>query len=148
MSCGCTNPQKVHAAVITPVLAAGSVASPYFVQVNISQRLCRKACVNLPPVFNPVFSLVDYAAVGTGQYVATVKVEGIIAYTPCDTNGCCDKTQVLSQDFTVPFASATAPTSVTVTAGTTVNAISAGPCQNCSRNFVSETPLTLTVATA
>lgn len=146
MSCGCTNSKKVHAAVITPVLAAGSVASPYFVQVNISQRLCRKACVNLPPVFNPVFSLVDYAAVGTGQYVATVKVEGIIAYTPCDTNGCCDKTQVISQEFTIPFASTAAPTAVTITQGTPVNTIAVTGCQTCSRAFVSETPITLTVA--
>lgn len=146
MSCGCTNSKKVHAAVITPVLAAGSVASPYFVQVNISQRLCKKACVNLPPVFNPVFSLVDYAAVGTGQYVATVKVEGIIAYTPCDTDGCCDKTQVISQEFTIPFASAAVPTAVTITQGVPVNTIAVTGCQKCSRAFVSETPVTLTVA--
>ena len=146
MSCNCSNPKKDHAAVITPVLAAGSVASPYFVQVNISQRLCRKACVNLPPVFNPTFSLVDYASVGTGQYVATVKVEGIVAYTPCDSNGCCDKTQVISQEFTIPFASANAPTSVSISQGVPVNAIAVTGCQTCSRAFVSETPLTLTVA--
>lgn len=146
MSCGCSNSKKDHAAVITPVLAAGSVASPYFVQVNISQKLCKKACVNLPPVFNPVFSLVDYASVGTGQYVATVKVEGVVSYTPCDGNGCCDKIQVISQEFTIPFASATAPTSVTITQGVSVNAISVSGCQMCSRMFVSETPVTITVA--
>lgn len=145
-NCNCN--KKVHPATITPVLAAGSVASPYYVQVNISQRLSKKTCVGKTPVFSPQFSLVGYDLVGTGQYVATIHVEGIIGYTPCESNGCCDKTQVLSQDFTVPFASATAPTSVTVAAGTTVNAISAAPCQDCSRNFVSETPLTLTVATA
>lgn len=143
-NCNCNN--KVHPATITPVLAAGSVASPYFVQVNISQRLCKKTCVGRTPVFAPQFSLVEFDNVGTGQYVATIHVEGIIAYTPCDTNGCCDKSQVLSQDFTIPFASATAPTSVTITAGVTVNAISAAPCQRCSRSFVSETPLTLTIA--
>lgn len=33
---------KLNLAVITPVLAAGSVASPYFFQVNVSQRLCEK----------------------------------------------------------------------------------------------------------
>lgn len=146
MSCGCSNSKKVHAAVITPVLAAGSVASPYFVQVNISQRLCKKACVNKPPVFNPVFSLVGYDLVGTGQYVATVKVEGVIAYTPCETNGCCDKTQVISQEFTIPFASTATPTSVTITQGVAVNAISVTGCQDCSRAFVSETPVILTVA--
>lgn len=146
MSCGCSNSKKVHAAVITPVLAAGSVASPYFVQVNISQRLCKKACINNPPVFNPTFTLVGYALVGTGQYVATVKVEGVVAYTPCDTNGCCDKTQVISQEFTIPFASAAAPTTVTITQGVAVNAIAATGCQDCSRAFVSETPIILTVA--
>jgi hypothetical protein len=146
MSCGCSNSQKVHAAVITPVLAAGSVASPYFVQVNISQRLCKKACVSKPPVFNPIFSLVGFDQVGTGQYVATVKVQGIVAYTPCDTNGCVDKTQVISQEFTIPFASTAAPTSVTITQGTSVNAISVSGCNDCSRSFVSETPVILTVA--
>lgn len=146
MSCSCSTPKKDHAAVITPVLAAGSVASPYFVQVNISQRLCKKACVNLPPVFNPVFSLVDYASVGTGRYVAIVKVEGVVSYTPCETNGCNDKIQVISQEFTIPFASAAAPTSVTITQGTSVNAIAVTACQNCSRMFVSETPVILTVS--
>lgn len=143
-NCNCN--KKVHPATITPVLAAGSGTSPYYVQVNISQRLCHKTCVDKTPVFNPRFSVVEFSQVGTGQYVATVHVEGIIGYTPCDSNGCCDKTQVLSQDFTIPFASATAPSSVTVTAGITVNAVSAGPCQNCSRDFVSETPITLTIA--
>lgn len=146
MSCGCSNSKKAHAAVITPVLAAGSVASPYFFQVNISQRLCKKACVNLPPVFNPVFSLVDYALVSAGRYVATVKVEGMVAYTPCDTDGCCDKTQVISQEFTLPFTLATVPTSVTITQGTPVNTIAVTGCQTCSRAFVSETPVILTVA--
>ena len=143
MSCN-----KINSAVITPVLAAGSATSPYYFQVNISQRLCKKTCVGKTPVFNPQFSLVGYDLVGTGQYVATVHVEGIIAYTPCETSGCCDKMQVLSQNFTIPFASATAPTSVTIASGVTVNDIAAAPCQDCSRDFVSETPLTITVATA
>lgn len=146
MSCGCSNSKKDHAAVITPVLAAGSVASPYFVQVNISQKLCKKACINLPPVFNPVFSLVDYASVGTGRYVATVKVEGVVSYTPCDSNGCCDKMQVIFQEFTIPFTLATVPTSVTITQGVSVNSIAVTGCQTCSRMFVSETPVILTVA--
>lgn len=145
-NCNCN--KKVHPADITPVLAAGSVASPYFVQVNISQRLCKKTCIGQTPVFTPQFSLIGYEAVGVGQYVATIHVEGIIGYTPCETNGCCDKTQVLSQNFTIPFASATAPTAVTITSGVTANAIAAAPCQTCSRDFVSETPITLTVTTA
>lgn len=141
MSCNKTNSAK-----ITPELAAGSVASPYFIQVNISQRLCNPVCVDETPVFAPVFSIKGYAEVDTGQYVATVHVEGIISYNPCGSSGCCSKQQNISQDFTVPFASTAAPTSVTIAAGTSVNAISATACQNCSRDFVSETPITLIVA--
>lgn len=137
---------KQNSANITPTLAAGSVASPYYIQVNISQRLCSPACEDQSPVFNPAFSLVGYSEVGTGQYVATIKVEGVISYVPCGGNACCTRTQVLSQTFTVPFASATAPTSVTIASGTTVNAVVTSACQSCSRDFVSETPITLTVA--
>lgn len=139
---------KQNSAIITATLAAGSVASPYYVQVNISQRLCSPACESQTPIFAPAFSLVGYSEVGTGQYVATIKVEGIISYVPCGGNTCTTRTQVLSQTFTVPFASATAPTSVTITPGTSVNAVVASGCQSCSRDFVSETPISLTVATA
>lgn len=137
---------KQNSANITATLAAGSVTSPYFVQVNISQRLCSPACGDQSPVFNPVFSLEGFSEVGDNQYVATIKVEGIISYVPCGGNTCCTRTQVLSQTFTIPFFSATAPTSVTVVGGTTVNTISTVACQSCSRDFVSETPITLTVA--
>lgn len=137
---------KQNSANISATLAAGSVTSPYFVQVNISQRLCSPACEDQSPVFAPTFSLVGFSEVGAGQYVATIKVEGIISYVPCGGNACCTRTQVLSQTFTVPFASATAPTSVTIVSGVTVNAIVASACQSCSRDFVSETPITLTVA--
>jgi hypothetical protein len=98
------------------------------------------------PLFNPQFSLVGYSAVGTGQYVATIHVEGLISYVPCGGNSCCTRTQLISQNFTIPFASATAPTSVTIEAGTTVNAIQVVACQSCSRDFVSAIPITLTVA--
>lgn len=137
---------KINSASITPVLAAGSTASPYYFQVNISQRLCHKSCVESMPSFNPIFTVKSVSSVGVGQYVATVHVEGLIAYTPCNGNVCCTKTQLVSQDFTLPFASATAPGTVTVTVGAPVNIIAGGPCQNCSRQFVNETPLTLTVA--
>lgn len=137
---------KQNSAIITTTLGLGSVASPYFVQVNIAQRLCSPACESQTPVFAPTFSLVGYSEVGAGQYVATIKVEGIISYVPCGGNTCCTRTQVLSQTFTVPFASANAPTSVTIESGVTVNAIIASGCQSCSRDFVSETPLNLTVA--
>ena len=140
-NCSCN---KIQPAVITPVLAVGSVASPYFVQVNISQRLCYQTCVEQTPVFNPRFSLVSVSQVGTGQYIATIHTEGIISYVPCN-GGCeCTKQQPLSQDFTIPIYSATAPT-VTIAQGTSVNAMSASGCVRCSRSFVSETPLTITV---
>lgn len=139
---------KQNSAVITATLAAGSVASPYFIEVNIAQRLCSPACEGQTPVFNPQFSLVGYSAVGTGQYIATIHVEGLISYVPCGGNSCCTRTQLISQNFTIPFASATAPTSVTIEAGTTVNAIQVVACQNCSRDFTSATPITLTIATA
>jgi hypothetical protein len=90
--------------------------------------------------------LKGFSPVGTGQYVATIHVEGIISYDPCGSSGCCSRQQNISQDFTVPFASTAAPTSVTIAAGVSVNAISATACQRCSRDFVSETPITLTVA--
>ena len=138
----------LNSAIITPVLAAGSTSSPYRYQVNISQRLCFATCVGQTPVFNPIFSLVGYSPVGTGEYVATVNVQGLISYTPCNGDGCCTKTQVLNQNFTIPFYSAAAPTSVSVGQGTAVNSVVGQPCQSCSRSFVSETPITLTVATA
>lgn len=145
MNCNCNN-NRIMPAVITPVLAAGSTTSPYFVAVNILQRLCRKTCADKTPVFNPQFSLKSIANVGTGQYMITMHVEGIISYVPCG-GGCCDaQQQPLSQDFTFPLSSSTAPTSVTVEQGSTINSISRTACQKCSRTFVSETPLTITVA--
>ena len=137
---------KQNSAIITPTLGLGSVDSPYFVQVNISQRLCSPACDSQTPVFAPTFSLVGYSEVGAGQYVATIKVEGIISYVPCGGNVCATRTQVLSQTFTVPFASVTAPTSVTIASGVSVNAVVTSACQSCSRDFESATPITITVA--
>lgn len=142
MSCS----KKIPAAVITPTLAAGSVASPYYFEVNITQKLCHKTCKDNTPVFVPQFTLEGVSEVGTNQYVASVRVQGIISYTPCD-GSCCTKQQPLNQVFTIPFAFTGTP-DVTVTAGASVNEIIANACHNCSRNFVSETPLTLTVAAA
>ena len=139
--------RKKNAAVISFTLAAGSVASPYYGQVNISQRLCKKTCVEEVPVFAPVFSFKSISNVGAGQYVVTVHVEGAITYNPCGSCGCCAEVQAVSQDFTIPVSSATEPTSVTIVQGVAVNAMNGAPCQKCSRNFVSETPLTITLAT-
>lgn len=137
---------KQNPAIITATLAAGSVASPYFAQVNISQRLCSPTCVDNTPVFNPAYSFKSIAEVGTDQYVVTVHVEGVIAYVPCGGNTCNTRSQLISQDFTIPLYSATAPTTVTIAAGTTINKVEQVGCQNCSKDFVSETPLTITVA--
>ncbi len=139
-----SNCNKIPSASITPVLAAGSVASPYFWDVNITQRLCDKTCADNTPVFAPQFSLKSLAQVGTGQYKATIHVEGIISYVPCNGGCGCTKQQPLSQDFTIPISSTAEPT-VTIAQGTAVNAIAANGCQRCSRMFVSETPLTVTV---
>ncbi len=140
--CNCN---KIQPAVITPTLAAGSTTSPYYVLVNITQRLCFPTCVEQTPVFNPRFSLKGLAQVAPGQYVATIHAEGIISYVQCHGGCGCTKQQPLSQDFTVPIASATAPT-VTIAQGASVNTVAASGCQDCSRSFVSETPLTITVA--
>lgn len=136
---------KQNSAIITATLAAGSVTSPYFVEVNLSQRLCSPTCVDRTPVFNPSYSFVSISNVGTSQYVVTIHVEGVIAYIPCGGNLCNTRTQLISQDFTIPLYSATEPTAVTIGAGTTVNKVTQVGCQNCTRDFVSETPITITV---
>lgn len=137
---------KQNPATITATIGLGSAESPYFVQVNISQRLCSPTCVEQTPVFNPSFSYKSIAEVGTGQYMVTIHVEGLISYVPCGNNTCGTRSQLISQDFTLPLASATAPTSVTIVAGSSVNSVEQMGCQNCSRNFASESPLTITVA--
>ena len=137
---------KIQAAVITPVLASGSTASPYYYLINLTPRLCYPTCVEETPVFAPQFSLVGLANIGTNQYVATIRVQGIISYVPCNGGCSCTKTQPISQEFSVPVQSATAPTSVTVTAGATINSIAANGCDKCSRTFVSETPISISVA--
>ena len=130
---------------ITATLAAGSAASPYQYLINITQKLCKPSCVAQTPVFAPVFSLVGITQVGVGQFLATIHVEGVISYVPCDGNVCCMKSQLISQDFTIPIAAA-AVTTVTLAKGTTINTIAGAPCKKCSRNFVSESPLVVTVA--
>lgn len=140
------NQNKIQPAVITPVLALGSVASPYFVQVQIAQRLCFSTCAETVPVFNPRFSVKSVSQVATNSYVATIHVEGIISYVPCKGGCCCTKQQPLSQDFTIPISkTGTAPV-LTLTQGASVNAVAVTGCVSCGRNFISETPLTITVA--
>lgn len=142
-NCNCN---KIQPAVITPVLALGSVASPYFLQVQVAQRLCYTTCIDNTPVFNPRFSIKSVAQVAPTQYVATIHVEGIISYVQCHGGCGCTKQQPLSQDFTVPISkTGTAPV-LTLSQGPSVNAVASVGCQTCGRNFISETPLTITVA--
>lgn len=95
------NCNMIQPAVITATLAAGSTTSPYYAQVNISQRLCYKTCADVSPVFNPQFSLVSFDTVGTNQYVVTINVQGIISYVPCG-GGCCTKQQPVNQKLHYP----------------------------------------------
>ena len=136
---------KIQSANITATLAAGSTASPYTYLINITQRLCYPTCADTTPVFLPQYSLVSTSLVSTGLYSVTINVQGTINYVPCNGGCGCMKAQPLNQDFTILIASATAPT-ITIAQGITANAVSATACQPCSRTFVSETPLTITVA--
>lgn len=136
---------KSYFANITATLAAGSAASPYQFLINITQKLCKPSCVEQTPVFAPIFSLVGITQVGVGQFLATIHVEGVISYVPCDGSVCCTKSQLISQDFSIPIAAA-AVTTVTLAKGATINTIAGAPCKKCSRNFVSESPLVVTVA--
>jgi hypothetical protein len=141
-----SNCNQVQSPIITATLAAGSVASPYYVMANITQRLCYKTCVDSAPVFAPRFSVLSFAKVGTAQYMATVHVEGIISYIPCGGDCDCTKQQPLSANFTIPFYTTTTPLTVTVSQGVTINDVVASGCVSCSRTLVSETPLSLTVS--
>jgi hypothetical protein len=137
---------KVQAPSITPTLAAGSVASPYYVLINISQRLCYKTCADNSPVFAPRFSVVNFVKVGTNQYIANCNVQGIISYVRCGGDCSCTMQQPLNANFTIPFQASATPTSVTITQSPTINVMAASGCQTCSKDFVSETPLSIVIA--
>ena len=136
---------KIQSANITATLAAGSTTSPYNYLVNVTQRLCYPTCVDVNPVFLTQYSLVSTNLVSTGLYSVTINVQGAINYVPCNGGCGCTKSQPLNQNFTILIASATVPT-ITIAQGATTNAVSAAACQTCGRTFVSETPLTVTVA--
>jgi hypothetical protein len=133
--------------IITTTLAAGSVASPYSLLCNITQQLCYKACTSTTPVFAPSFTLKQIVSVGTGAYVALISVQGIISYNKCGSTDCsCCTQQPLSAVFSVPFASTTAPSDVTITASTPIVALTDATCSQLSRQLVCECVLTLTVS--
>ena len=131
---------------ITATLALGSTATAPYYDVNITQQLCTPACVYETPVFAPTFSVKSIAQVGTSQYLVVLHVEGVINYIPCNCGTCCTRSQVVSQDFTIPVYSATAINSVTPAIGAIQNGIAKIACCLCSKTFVSDVPLTLTIA--
>lgn len=131
---------------ITATLAVGSTATAPYYDVNITQQLCTPACVDETPVFTPTFSVKSIAKVGTSQYLVVLHVEGVINYVPCNCGTCCTRSQMVSQDFTIPVFSATDINSVTPTIGAVQNGIARIACCSCSKTFVSDAPLTLTIA--
>lgn len=133
-------------ACIMATLAVGATATAPYYDVNITQQLCAPSCVDETPVFNPQFSVKSIANVGTSQYLITIHVEGVISYVPCNCGSCCTRSQVVSQDFTIPVFSATAITNVTQSLGSVKNRLIKVACCSCSKTFVCDAPLTLTIA--
>ncbi len=139
--------KRTTPAIITTTLALGATtAAPYY-DVNITQQLCTPACIDETPVFNPKFSVKNIARVGTSQYLIVMHVEGVINYIPCNCGSCCTRSQVISQDFTVPVFSTTAINAVTAEVGAAQNGIARISCCDCSKTFVSDVPLTLNITT-
>lgn len=133
-------------ACIMATLAVGATATAPYYDVNITQQLCAPSCVDETPVFNPQFSVKSIDNVGTSQYLITIHVEGVISYVPCNCGSCCTRSQVVSQDFTIPVFSATAITNVTISLGSVKNRLVKVACCSCSKTFVCDAPLTLTIA--
>lgn len=133
-------------ACIMATLAVGATATAPYYDVNITQQLCAPSCVDETPVFNPQFSVKSIANVGTSQYLITIHVEGVISYVPCNCGSCCTRSQVVSQDSTIPVFSATAITNVTTSLGSVKNRLVKVACCSCSKTFVCDAPLTLTIA--
>lgn len=133
-------------ACIMATLAVGATATAPYYDVNITQQLCAPSCVDETPVFNPQFSVKSIANVGTSQYLITIHLEGVISYVPCNCGSCCTRSQVVSQDFTIPVFSATEITNVTTSLGSVKNRLVKVACCSCSKTFVCDAPLTLTIA--
>lgn len=137
--------KRTFPAHITATLAVGATATAPYYDVNITQQLCTPACVDETPVFAPTFTVKSIANVGTSQYLVVLHVEGVINYVPCNCGTCCTRSQVVSQDFTIPVFSATPIGSVTPSIGAVQNGIARIACCSCSKTFVSDAPLTLTI---
>lgn len=141
------NKRTFPANIITTLAVGSSTTAPYY-DINITQQLCVPACADETPVFAPKFTIKSIANVGTSQYLVVLHVEGVISYVPCGCGSCCTRSQVVSQDFTIPVFSATAISGITASVGSIQNGIAKVSCQSCSKTFVCDAPLTLTIATA
>lgn len=142
------NNNKTIPAVIHATLAAGSPATAPYYDINITQQLCMCACADEKPVFSPKFTILSVENVGTGQNLINIHVEGVVHYIPCGYGSCCTKQQIISQDFAVPVYSAAAISGATLTVGDSQNYIAKTACANCSKTFVSDTPVKITITTA
>lgn len=79
------------------------------------------------------------------QYLVVMHADGVINYVPFNCGTCCTRFHVVSQDFTIPVFSATAITAVAVSVGAIQNGIARVACCSCSKTFVCDAPLTLTI---
>ena len=142
------NCNMIQPASITFTPALGSTASPFSGIVNITQRLCYLCCVGETPVFTPQFSVRNIVQVGKGLFAFTLHVEGAIVYVS-KGGGCgCDHSQPLKADVTISVEADSMPTIDIDTPVGSINALDAQPCQNASRTFVCDTPISFNVATA
>lgn len=143
MSCNSDN--RIAPPIISVTPSLGSTTSPYQLQVTINQRLCARACKENTPVFLPQFNVESITFVGGTQYMVQVRVQGAINYAKCGCGCCGTMSQPLNAVFSIPVTSVTAPKTVVITKGNTVNGVETSNCQVCGRQFVSDSFVTLTV---
>ena len=143
MSCNSDN--RIAPPIISVTPSLGSTTSPYQLQVTINQRLCARACKENTPVFLPQFNVESITFVGGTQYMVQVRVQGAINYAKCGCGCCGTMSQPLNAVFSIPVTSVTAPKTVVITKGNTVNGVETPNCQVCGRQFVSDSFVTLTV---
>lgn len=141
------NSNKTIPPIIHATLALNASASAPYYDINITQTLCQCACADDKPVFEPKFSVLSVEVVGTNQYLVNILAEGVVNYIPCGCGSCNTKQQIISQEFSIPVYSTTTITGVTITKGASQNYIARNSCANCSKVFVSDTPITITFTT-
>lgn len=143
MNCNMIQPASI---TFTPSL--GSTTSPFTGIVNITQRLCYPCCVGATPIFSPQFSVRNITPIGKGLYAFTLHVEGGITYVS-KGGGCdCDHSQPLRADVEISVEADSMPSIEIDTTAGSINALDALPCQQASRTFVCDTPISINVVTA